>query len=451
MSAANKFRENFEAKNINYIFNTKLLGTRAIGLDRIDPRNFEEKLEDECQIISRKVLAGTYYFTRYKEKLVSKGAGKPPRQLSIPTIRDRLTLRTLCEVLFLLFPNSKPPLPQDRISSVCDAINTKKYTHFIKIDLKEFYPSIDHQLMMKKLHHKIRIPEFKSLILKAIKNPTISSNSTMSAPDNNKGVSQGLSISNVLAEIYMQDVDIKLQNLCPEYFRFVDDIVMLTTKNPQEICLQACEILRKAKLNPHDVDSSGSKTKTGPLSEGFDFLGYDLKPSTIRCKKSSILNFESSLVEVFAEYKHRLRISKNEIDRSIALYRFRWSLNLKLTGCIYKKQRYGWVFYYSQINDMTVFRRIDNTIKKLYIRFNIPCPPKPKNILKSFYESKRTDKESHRYIPNYDTLSIDKIKDFLEKIGHSTKELNEVEVSLFFHRLIRRATRKLEKDIGNIS
>jgi hypothetical protein len=168
-------------------------------------------------------------------------------------------------------------------------------------------------------------------------------------------------------------------------------------------------------------------------------------------RKSSIINFESSLVEAFTEYKHRLRIAKTPAEKEIALQRFRWALNLKITGCIYKDQRFGWVFYYSQINDLSVLRRIDNTVCMLFVRFKIAIPPNPKRLLKAFYESKRTDKESHWYIPNYDEMRVPKMRTFLTGIGHKVDALPDQEVEFTFHRLVRYATRSLEKDIANVS
>lgn len=61
-------------------------------MDNITPKVFEAHLTDNIQIISKKVLAGAYSFTRYREILISKGRGKEPRVISIPTIRDKLAL-----------------------------------------------------------------------------------------------------------------------------------------------------------------------------------------------------------------------------------------------------------------------------------------------------------------------------------------------------------------------
>ncbi len=436
---------------IENLYREKFIGSRAIGIDRVDSSNFAKKSESEIELISRKVLSGTYQFTKYKEKLISKGVGKIPRQLSIPTIRDRLTLKIVCQLLFLIFPEAKPALPQERIQKISDEINTGKYSHFIKIDLKEFYPSINHKILLSKIHKRARIPNFKKLILDSLQNPTVPEANTKNKNMNALGVSQGLSISNALAEIFMLDIDENIRKIAPFYLRFVDDIIILTNESPEVICDHVCKILSKSKLNPHRLGLPGSKTQIGDISDGFDFLGYFLNQSNVSIRKSSLFNFEGALVKVFTEYKHRLRSASNLTEKETALKRFRWALNLKLTGCIYKGQRFGWVFYYSQITDLAVLRKIDHTVGMLTKRFAIPNPPKPKRTLKAFFESKRTNKESHSYIPNYDSLNLSKITKFLTEIGFQLGGYSDVNILITFQKMVRRATRSLERDVANLS
>lgn len=450
-NAAQEFRKTFSVERIKSVYETKIIGTKTIGLDRVDSQNFEAKNAAEIAIISRKALSGQYRFTKYKEKLISKGLGKSPRQLSIPTIRDRLTLKLLCEYLFEIFPESKPSLPQDKIEKIKKAVDEGRCTHFVKIDLKDFYPSISHKLLISKLRKRIRIEAFRTLVVAALENPTSSEANIKNALKAKQGVAQGLSISNVLAEIFMLDVDSRIKEIYPTCFRFVDDLIVLTDSNPLHAFARIDSILRKNRLTPHSVDSLGSKSRTGKISDGFEFLGYAIKPNKVSVRKSSVTNFEGSLVDAFSDYKHRLRNAKNLTEQEVALARFRWNLNLKITGCIYKNQRFGWVFYYSQINDLSVLKRIDNTVAQLFDRFKIGKPPNPKRLIKAFYESKRTDKTSHWYIPNYDSLSIDKKKRFLIEIGQKVDDLPDREVEYVFHRLIRRATRSLEKDVLSFS
>jgi RNA-directed DNA polymerase len=451
IKAATRFRKHFSDSHLLGIYLTKVRNTRTVGLDRVDIKNFDAKSVAEVSLITNKVLGGSYRFTKYKEKLILKGFGKPPRQLSIPTIRDRLTLRVLCDFLFEIFPESRPALPQQTIDALRNSVATGAHKAFIKIDLADFYPSLDHKLLLSKLKRRVRLPEFSTLIHAAIENETTTESGSTSTHPDGRGVAQGLSISNVLAEIFMLEIDKKIKAIAPDYFRYVDDIIVLTSMDPEETCRNLCKILKRSKLNPHPLGGLNSKTQVGLVADGFDFLGYTMKPGSVSIRPSSVTGFEASLVEAFTEYKHRARAAKTPADADIARARFRWALNLKLTGCIYKQQRFGWVFYYSQIDDLRVLRRVDNTVELLMKRFKIAAPPKPKRALKAFFESKRVDKATHKYIPNYDTLTTPAMRVFLEEIGFGVHGLPDEEVTIAFNKVLRRATRKLEKDIANLS
>lgn len=411
---------------------------------------FSIRLPVEVGAISERIIRGDFRFTRYREKLISKGAGKEPRVLSIPTARDRLILKVMSDFLFELFPEARPQLPQEKIARVCSLVNEGGFTSYIKIDLKGFFPSIDHKRLSTKVRKRIRLKAFHELMGQALKNPTVPAGGSGGVLPK-CGVAQGLSISNVLAEIFMLEIDREIQALAPAYSRFVDDIIILTNDDPEMLLKQVISILKKSKLKPHEVSADNSKTKFGHLVEGFDFLGYVIHPNKVSVRQSSIKAFEGALVSVFAEYKYRLRLAKSDIEKSWVETRFRWALNLKLTGCIYKSQRFGWIFYYSQITDSSVLRRIDNTVSHLFNRFKISLPPKPKRLLKSFYESKRVDKSTHRYIPNYDDISMEGRRKFLREVGFDLTGKTESDIFFIFSRMIRRATKSLERDIAHIS
>jgi len=90
MSAARNFKKVFSKRNLRRIYSEKIRESGAIGIDRIRPYRLDSRLSTEIEVITEKVSAGTYAFTPYKEKLISKGQGVPPRLISIPTARDRI-------------------------------------------------------------------------------------------------------------------------------------------------------------------------------------------------------------------------------------------------------------------------------------------------------------------------------------------------------------------------
>ncbi len=99
MTVRELFEKYFSESNLKDIFSKHIIYSGATGIDNLDQYAFRPQLEDQIAILSRKVFSGTYQFSKYKLKLVSKGRKKIPREISIPTVRDRIALRALCDFL----------------------------------------------------------------------------------------------------------------------------------------------------------------------------------------------------------------------------------------------------------------------------------------------------------------------------------------------------------------
>jgi len=215
MSAGSKFTELFSNSSLEEIYKSHIMLSGATGIDKVTHRTFAKSWKQQIKIVSTKALDGSYKFSKYKLKLVSKGRGKPPREISIPTIRDRIALRALCGYLTSVFEDDITfELPQKVVGKLKDALTGNKYDSFIKLDVKSFYPSIDQSLLMNALGARIGEPEILKMVDAALRTPTVEKSKLGDEP-NNKGVPQGLSISNILAAIYLASVDECLRNKDP--------------------------------------------------------------------------------------------------------------------------------------------------------------------------------------------------------------------------------------------
>lgn len=429
----------------------------AAGIDKMTKAHFDKNLDEHLNVINRKVLSGNYKFTYYKEKLFIKNRNSKPRMISIPTLRDRVVLKILHGILQDVF-DIKTPLVQSVIHSIKTSI--VNYDSFIKIDVTNFFGSLDHEILFKKLHKSIRKKEIKNIIHEAITNPTVGDNHSRAEKSirNKKGVPQGIPIANVLAEIYLKDFDEKYKkrrNI--RFFRYVDDILILCNKTEIE------EIKREIISEIEDVYKlkvNSDKSISGELEYGFSFLGYSLsKESTnkVLCtvKKSSKIKFEKSIVDIFSKYsKLVLKMSPKE---------FVFYLNLKITGSIVKKElnnfetnkKYGWLFFYSQIEDMKLLYHLDNLVKKFIEKYGLEKNLKDleiKSFVKSFYEITQR-RSSSKYIFKPDELSLEEKKFLLiETFNIPIRKLNtEEDIERFFGYKVRKQIKKLEEDIQNIS
>lgn len=456
MTAAKIFKSKFSTKNLKKIYSERIKKSGAIGIDRVRPSSLDKILSAEIKIILTKVENGSYTFTSYKEKLISKGHSSLPRQISIPTARDRIVLRALCDCLSEVFPDTKLQLPQVVIHSLKDALNSHRYEEYAKIDLQKFYPSISHDLIDESIKNKIRKPQFLQLIRDAVRTPTVpEAKGGKNATRNKEGVPQGLAISNVLAEIALNSVDIEMQKIPNIWFkRYVDDILILTPKGQSKnVANLVVKKLQTLKLSPHPLDTPDSKSKVANLAESFIFLGYQVGLKGISIRQESIHRFEASLAKIFTAYRHRLNTVRTPQDKQRAAAYCEWELNLRITGCIFEGRRLGWISYFSQISSTTQLRSVNHTVRKLVTRFNLDKLITPKSLIKSFYELQRGDKATHKYIPNFDELTILQKRQILAiSLGATlVGKMSDTDIERKFKYKISRAVKDLEKDISHIS
>ncbi|ENM1016725.1 TPA: reverse transcriptase domain-containing protein [Klebsiella pneumoniae] len=456
MTASRIFKKSFSERNLLKVYKEKIKDSGAIGIDRVRPSKLDLTIKNEIKFISKKVHSGNYKFTAYKEKLISKGANSNPRQISIPTARDRITLRALCECLTEIYPDSKLRLPHKVIDSLKVALNSGLYTEYAKIDLRTFYPSIEHTLIADVIKNKIRKSEIRKLIMSSLVVPTVSEfKGSKGVSENARGVPQGLAISNILAEISLSIFDKEInENTDIWFMRYVDDILILTPNGKAEtMASHVIEKLQLLNLHPHPLNELSSKSKVGTLDETFDFLGYHISQGELLIKHESILRFESSLAKIFTAYRHAIQQAKNKRDKERAIAYCQWKLNLRITGCVFEGKRLGWVSYFSQISTTAQLRSVNHTVSHLIRRFSLSSDIKQKSLIKTFYELRRGTAETFKYIPNFDNLDVSQKRELVSMwIGKDkAKILSNSEIEKKFKFKIAKSAKELEEDISGIS
>ena len=463
MSASKIFKSLFKKQRLTQVFIDHIAGSAAVGLDRVRPLHFQKNMTAEVIGICERVAAGTYKFTSFKQKLISKGADSYPRVISIPTVRDRITLRTLCEFLSLLYFDLKIEIPQIKIASLKSILLTNTHNSFIKIDLSSFYTSIEQDILIKILKRKIRKPEILSLIKAAIQTPTIADGKATKNL-NLEGVPQGLAISNILAEIFISDFDSIMLSIPNIYYqRYVDDILILCDRtNSDDIADLAFLELTKLKLKPHSIGKVDSKSIKGDLTASFDYLGYTIEPknnilklieSKIGVRNTTIRRFEATIAKIFTTYRYQLTHAETSDQKTRAERICEWRLNLRITGCIFEKRRLGWIFYFSQVNTSTPLRAIDSTVESLMRRFSLVGKIKVKSLVKAFYETQRRNKINHKYIPNFDHMSVEEKRLILTRflVSSEIAHYSDERINSLFKMRIGAVVKELEKDIQGFS
>ncbi|WP_044214642.1 RNA-directed DNA polymerase, partial [Saccharicrinis fermentans] len=214
------------------IFDDRIKKKSFKGIDKIRPTQFEKNKEVEIKRIADRYKNKEYKFIPYLEILRNKGRNKAPRMISSPTVRDKITLTALKEYLHRQFPESVPnKLANCVVRELKQKIDSDNYNFYYRTDIKSFYDEINRTRLLDFLAKKVTNSKTIKVLTDSIENVTIPHNESKRNSNNYvtaKGIPQGLPISNILAQIYLKKIDnhFSQNNIC--YFRFVDDIIILT-------------------------------------------------------------------------------------------------------------------------------------------------------------------------------------------------------------------------------
>ncbi|MEH0760130.1 group II intron reverse transcriptase domain-containing protein [Vibrio sp. 16] len=439
-----QYEHYFSEKYLKGVFQDNVVYSGGTGIDNINQYTFRKHQDEQIAILSRKMIAGQYSFTKYKLNLISKGRGKAPREISIPTVRDRIGLRALCDFLQERFSNSVEfQLPQTVVREIKDSIATGNHTGVIKLDVSNFYPSVNHTLLAKQLNKRLRKhPDIVRVIFSAISVPTVSKPSKTDAR-NTKGVPQGLSISNILAAIYLQELDRFLKSIPnTKTYRYVDDILILCDfEEAEDISKQVISRFKKDDLEIHCPVQIPHKSMIAEIDEEFDYLGYLFHDEIVSVKKGSIEKLKSSLVSLFTSYKYSKTQSKEFLT---------WRLDLRITGCVFENKSKGWLFFFSEINDERILHQLDHFVAKLCKRFDV-ADIKTKKFVRALKEITNRKYET-RYVPNFDNATKKEKANILAKyFSFNLKKMTDEEIHFHFHKKVAHQIKDLEADIKDFS
>lgn len=451
------FKKYFRLKTLKEVYGEKISKKATRGIDRIGIKKFNEIKKDQINIIFKKCNAGTYKFSPYVEKLQSKGRSKNPRLISVSTIRDRIVLYILKEILHEIFPECVyRKLPNNYIKEIKEFYKTytSKHICYFKTDIKAFYDNIDHDILIKIIKTRVKSNKLINLIKYSLKTPTVPINYKKKDKKEYKrtyGVPQGLSISNILANIYLKEVDSKLQDIGIRYIRYVDDILIFIEEGDSSDIKWKVETI----LSDYNLTLNDSKTECQLSDFEFEYLGYLLSRSRTSIKEAKVERFITSVAGKFSSYVHNTdeRIKKYPwLNKDIQQTVFVEDLNEKITGSLNEKRRYGWLFYFLEITDISLLHKLDGIISNFFTRlsdFGSLPPANLKKLTKAYYKAKYTPRGG--YIHNYDNYETiaEKMK-YLGDRGYINpdKSYKKEDIDIIFNRVKRKRLTDLELDIG---
>ena len=454
------FNRLFSNRNVKATFDGHLSNKAARGLDRIGINTFNKIKKEQFRLISKKCNRGTYKFTPYVEQLHSKGRGKAPRIISIATIRDRIVLSLLKDLLHSVFPECvNRKLPNSYIREIKSFYDSQSGPHlcYYKCDIKGFYDNIDREILMKAIKRNVRSRRILSLLESSINNHTVPSHYKYKDKNNyitNIGIPQGLAASNILANIYLRNFDAEASSLGFTYFRYVDDIFIFTDENKKD----TVQAQIKHKLATLKLELSEDKTCCELTSCPVDYLGYRLALPIVSIRESNVERFIKSVAAKFTAFGNNsdYYLKKHGwLTRDIQKQVFIEDINEKITGAISDGRRYGWLMYFLEITDMQLLHKLDNIIRGFFTRlkdFGHVHPPQLKKLSTAFYKAKHDILGG--YIHNYQLYdSVPKKARYLSERGLLNPKglYRKEEIEILFARIKKKNLSRLDLDVGLVS
>ena len=290
--------------NIGYLINADMLkeqyqqldGSKASGLDKVTKASYGESLDENINTLIQRIRRGTYKPKPARITEIPKEDGST-RPLAISCLEDKLVqlatstiLSKIYEPLFL--PCSYGYRPGKSCHDALRSLNKATYQHpngaVVEIDIRKYFNSIPHKVLMELLQKKISDYRFLRLIEVLITAPIRVKGDD--AP-NTCGCPQGSIISPVLANIYLHHVidewfeSIKQTHLRGKatLVRFADDMVFEWQDEARRFYKALPKRLEKAGLEIHtdksQIIAAGRLVALNAHQRGnhiptFNFLGF---------------------------------------------------------------------------------------------------------------------------------------------------------------------------------
>ena len=313
-----KFREHFpgrkffqlidkvyEMKNLKEAWKKVKSNKGCAGIDKQSISDFQKQSEMHLKEIQRAVKNGMYEPMPTLRRLIPKGDNKV-RALGIPTVKDRILQQATKNVIEQIFemkfldcsygyrPNKSAHQAVEQIKKYVE----QGYIWVIDADVEKFFDSVDHKLLMGFVAKEISDGKVLNLIESWLKAGVMNEGKR---EETVVGTPQGGTVSPLLANIYLHEMDIEITKIdSVRLVRYADDFVILckTKEDAERTMKQVKEILTGLKLRLNKA-----KTKIVNLNrESFEFLGFKLKRAGGKVfvipKRKSIEKFKEAIRRV---------------------------------------------------------------------------------------------------------------------------------------------------------
>ena len=267
----------FSERNLLAAFHQVFEKKGAAGVDHVTVQDFERRLPDSVWELSDQLKSKTYRPQAVRRVYIPKPGSNETRPLGIPSVRDRTVQAAIVNVIEPIFEldfaeqsyGFRPGRGcKDGLRRV-DELLKDGYVHVVDADLKSYFDTIPHDLLMLRLKEKIADGSLLSLIQSFLTANIMDDVKEWTPKD---GAPQGAVLSPLLSNIYLDPLDHSMAAAGFEMVRYADDFVILC--RAAEDAQRALDVVR-SWVTENGLTLHPTKTKiVDSRTESFSFLGY---------------------------------------------------------------------------------------------------------------------------------------------------------------------------------
>lgn len=373
----------------------------------------EENLIEKLRMVSSRVTSSNFKI----KMLVNKTKFSKPVYQTNKLIENILTLKQL-QYNFRKLYKVKQANRYAIISQLKSLLDDGFPKIIFKTDIKEFYESIPHDNLFKKISDESLLTPMSIKFIRQILDEFKRLSGSVQ-----KGIPRGIGISPYLAELYMRDVDSKIKNIqnVIYYTRYVDDIIVIFLPSIDNVTIDykrsVEEILSAEGLV---LNNEPGKTKLIDLSNReidqdyiLEYLGYKFR-SGYKSKKHIQLiltiserkkkKYGERLLNAFELYR---KDSKRDEKKARKIFVKRIRFLMSNTRLINNKKNVITGVYYTNnlVNRDTDFKVLDRFFLFLINKYNLSMSLKNRLLRNSFLNG-----FNPKCISKFSAMELNKIK-----------------------------------------